>query len=269
MGAALAQPVFDLIRPVAFALHLGPINRLRRAHGQPRFGLDLRQWYCDGDLTLYADVPELIPVFGAPSNHRYIGAPLWSPLVTTPPWWDEMLKGEAPIYVSLGSSGPAGLLASVIDALRPLGRPLVVATAGRGAPQASGDGVWLTDFVSGEAVAAKACAVVCNGGSSTAQQALACGAPVVGIASNMDQFLNMHYVERFGAGILVRADRAAPSGIQGAARRVIADAKLRARAQTVATCSAAAPVESLFPKTLQEFLVGDPQKIRNEVFSSP
>jgi UDP:flavonoid glycosyltransferase YjiC (YdhE family) len=147
--------------------------------------------------------------------------------------------------------------------------PMVVATAARGALPASSDKLWVADFVAGEAIAAKACAVVCNGGSSAVQQALARGAPVVGIASNMDQFLNMHYVERFGAGILVRADRATPSAIQGAARRVIADAKLRARAQTVATCSAAAPVESLFSKALQEFLVGDPQKIRNEVFSSP
>jgi UDP:flavonoid glycosyltransferase YjiC (YdhE family) len=127
--------------------------------------------------------------------------------------------------------------------------------------------VWLADFVSGEAVAAKACAVICNGGSSTAQQALAHGAPVVGIASNMDQFLNMHYVERFGAGILVRADRAVPSAIREAARRVIADAELRARAQTVAAFSSAAPVELLFPTILQEFLVSGPQKIGNGLFS--
>ena len=47
VALALAQPVFDLIRPVAFAAYVAPINRLRRAHGQPRFAFDIRRWRFD------------------------------------------------------------------------------------------------------------------------------------------------------------------------------------------------------------------------------
>jgi UDP:flavonoid glycosyltransferase YjiC (YdhE family) len=260
IGLALAQPVFDLVRPIAFAAHILPMNRIRRAHGQPRFPLDVRELYCDGDLTLFADVPELIPTFGAPSNHRYIGAVLWSAPVATPAWWDEMVNGEAPIYVSLGSSGPAESLSSVVEALQSLGRPIVVATAGRNTLPRRLPGVWVADFVSGEAVARKACAVVCNGGSPTTQQAFAHGVPVVGIASNMDQFLNMDYVARFGAGLLVRADRLTPSVIREAVQRTIEDPELRKQARALSGYGAAAPAELMFPAALREFLGGEPHK---------
>ena len=45
------------------------------------------------------------------------------------------------------------------------------------------------------------------GGSPTSQQALAAGVPVLGIASDMDQFLNMAAVVNADVGVLLRADR--------------------------------------------------------------
>jgi UDP:flavonoid glycosyltransferase YjiC (YdhE family) len=49
--------------------------------------------------------------------------------------------------------------------------------------------------------------VICNGGSLTCQQALAAGVPVLGIASNMDQFLNMEALTKAGLAAMLRADR--------------------------------------------------------------
>ena len=48
---------------------------------------------------------------------------------------------------------------------------------------------------------------MCNGGSLTGNQAIAAGVPVVGIAFNMDQFLNMDALVRSRAATLIRADR--------------------------------------------------------------
>jgi UDP:flavonoid glycosyltransferase YjiC (YdhE family) len=231
-----------------------PLNRVRRAYGLPGLGWDLRRVYCDGDLTLYADIPELIPIYGAPMTHRHIGPVLWSPPVELPAWWDEVIGGEPPIYVSLGSSGPAQLLPMVIEALAPLDRPLVVATAGRGGELCQRPKLWVTDFLPGEAITAKACAVVCNGGSPTTQQALVHGVPVVGIASNLDQLLNMDYVERFGAGTLVRADRAQAKTIHEATRRTIDDARLCERARCAAALSTTTRPEVQLPAAIRFLL---------------
>ena len=66
LSAGLADAAFAIARPIAFAAHALPLNRVRRAFGLPGLGSDVRRVYCDGDLTLYADIPELIPIFSPP-----------------------------------------------------------------------------------------------------------------------------------------------------------------------------------------------------------
>lgn len=254
VNVAMAESIFRIVRPLAFALHAMPMNAVRRAHGLAASRLDVREIYCDGDMTLYADFPALIPLFDAPSSHRYIGPVLWSPPVELPPWWSQVLEGDPPIYVSLGSSGAANLLPAVVETLRSLRRPLVVATAGRSTDLETGDRVWVADFVPGEAIAAIASAVICNGGSPTAQQALVHGVPLVGIASNLDQYLNMGYVERFGAGRLVRADRADPVTLREAALQVIESSDIRAQARRAAALAAGTRVELEFPRAIEALL---------------
>jgi UDP:flavonoid glycosyltransferase YjiC (YdhE family) len=229
---AIGDAVFRLVRRFAFAVHARPMNRLRRRYGLAPLRRDVREVYCDGDLTLYADLPQLVPIGEAPPSHRYIGPILWSPPLPTPPWWDETMGGDAPIFVSLGSSGAADILARVVDALHGLGRPMVVATAGR-TSISSREGVRVADFVPLDAMAASARLVVCNGGSPMAYHALAHGVPVLGIAGNLDQLLNMDYVERAGAGILVRADRASPIRLREAARRATGDPELAEGARRI------------------------------------
>ena len=249
-----ADAAFAIARPLAFAVHALPMNRVRHAHGLPGLGWDMRRVYCDGDLTLYADIPELIPIFGAPTTHRYIGPVLWSPRVELPAWWHEVISGEPPIYISLGSSGQAQLLPMVIEALTPLNRPIVVATAGRGGELPQRPKLWVADFVSGEAISAKACVVVCNGGSPTTQQALLHGVPVVGIAGNLDQLLNMYFIERASAGTLVRADRAQVQAIRQATRRVIDQAQPREHARRVAALAKTTCADAQLPAAVRFLL---------------
>jgi UDP:flavonoid glycosyltransferase YjiC (YdhE family) len=259
-GLKPASALFRMARPAGFAMHALPMNRLRRDYGLPGLGWDVRQVYCDGDVTVYADIPALVPTFNLPPTHRYIGPVLWSPPVAPPPWWTAVLSGERPIYVSLGSSGPAHLLPMVVEALVGLDRPIVVATARSQAQLPPSPRLWVTDFVSGEAIAAKACVVVCNGGSPTTHQALVHGVPVVGIASNLDQYLNIDYIQRFGAGILLRADHASPSAIRAATQHAIEDASLRERAGSVAALAAAIRPDVEFPATITGMLDPRPQK---------
>ena len=246
----VAQALFSLARPLAFAVHAMPMNRVRRRHGLAPLRADVRHVYCDGDLTLYADVPDLVPLAGAPPTHRFIGPVLWSPPVVPPPWWHEVLAGDAPIYVTLGSSGAAERLPAVVDALRSLGRPLVVATAGRSADVREDRQVRVADYVPGDAIAARACVVVCNGGSPTAYQALVHGVPVVGLPGNLDQFLNMSAVARAGAGVMLRADRLDEEALRAAVARALAEPGMREAAARIARQAAALPAGVAFTAAL-------------------
>jgi UDP:flavonoid glycosyltransferase YjiC (YdhE family) len=80
----------------------------------------------------------------------------------------------------------------------------VLATAGRAAPQLPANFV-ATDYVPGEVIAAQARFVVNNGGSATGYQALAAGVPLLGIPSNLDQYLSMQVITQRGAGITLRS----------------------------------------------------------------
>src|SRR5439155_8591453 len=130
--------------------------------------------------------------------------------------------------------------------LASLGRTVVVATAGHRFELPRRDKLWIADFLPGEAIAAKACVVICNGGSPTSQQALFHGVPMIGIASTLDQYLNMDYVEQFGAGTLLRADRASAGTVRDATRRTINDQELRRRARAAAVMAAATRPEVQF-----------------------
>jgi UDP:flavonoid glycosyltransferase YjiC (YdhE family) len=255
---AIGDRIFRMLRPLAFAVHARPMNRLRRAHGLKPLRSDVREVYCDGDATLYTDIPQLIPTPGASATHAHIGPVAWSPAIDLPAWWDEATAGPPPIYVSLGSSGAADALPMIVDAVRPLGCPIVVATAARAPQLRSTAGVFVADFVPGERVAARSCVVVCNGGSPATLQALANGVPVIGIASNLDQFLNMGYVERVGAGTLLRADRAKPGAVRSAVAAAIEDSTFRLQARVIAEWARLLRPETAFPAAIARLIGAQP-----------
>ncbi|WP_338032501.1 glycosyltransferase, partial [Dechloromonas denitrificans] len=68
----------------------------------------------------------------------------------------------------------------------------------------------------------------------TTNQALCSGVPVLGIPQNMDQFLNMEAIVAFGAGSMIRADRAQPFLLRQAIKSLISDPKFAVRAQALA-----------------------------------
>lgn len=223
VGVAAARAMFAVVRPLAFALHTRPLNRVRREHGLPPLGLDLRRVYTDADQTLYADVPDLVPTYDLPANHQYLGPILWSPAVPLPPWWGELDqdRDRPVVYVTMGSSGSGMLLPTILDALADLPVTVIAATVGQPLPRALPRNARTADYLPGLEATARASLVVCNGGSPTTYQALAAGVPVLGIAGNMDQHLNMAGIVRAGAGEVLRSDRASVASIHAAAARIL------------------------------------------------
>lgn len=204
LGVPLAQTLFDIARPFAFAMHAMPINRLRKRFGLRSLPFDLRYIYTDADFTLYADVPELFTLDRLPSNHAFLGAVLWSPSMAMPSWWDELSNDRPIVYVTLGSSGQSALLPVVLEILGELPVTVIAATAGRITLDRIPPNTFVADYLPGSLAAASASVVICNGGSATCYQAFAAGVPLIGIASNLDQYLYMRAVEDAKAGILIR-----------------------------------------------------------------
>ena len=231
----LARSLFNLFRPLAFAQHCGPMNRLRARHGLPGLGHDLRRVYTDADHLLVADDPALHPLVCARDDVSMIGPLAWSP---DRPWPAQagpqagQAEGDWPmVYVALGSSGPGDALALVLAALSDQPVRVMAATAGRPAPAMVPVNARVFDYLPGEQAAARAALVVCNGGSLAVQQALAAGVPVLGIASNMDQFLNMGPVVEAGAGRQLRADRLTVATLRSACQALLQSPAARAAAQ--------------------------------------
>ena len=230
----VAAALFATVRPLAFALHTRPLNKVRNEFGLTSLGWDLRRTYTDADFVLYADAPEFFPLSGQPASHQYLGPIIWSPPTPRPAWWNDIPEDLPLVYVSLGSSGQARLLPAVLGALAKLPVRALVATAGARLGGAHPPNLYLEDYLPGDAAARRARLVICNGGSPTSHQALIAGVPVIGIAGNLDQFLNMSAVVGIRAGETVRADRFDPQQLCQIVQRVLANSSYAEGASTAA-----------------------------------
>jgi len=249
----LARSVFALgCRPV-MASHSRPLNRIRSFYGLTPLAADLRRVYSDADYVAYPDVPELYPTPDRPVTHQYLGPILWSPPVAPPSWCGEGAT-EPNAYVTMGSSGNPALLGAIVEALDELGVAAHVATAGASFTPAGRSRAQIAAYLPGTEAARRAELVVCNGGSLTVQQALCAGKPVLGIASNMDQFLNMRPIVEAGAGIVVRADRVSRPAVLRAARRLLHETDARAQARRLSGVLARYSASDRFAAMVEDIL---------------
>jgi UDP:flavonoid glycosyltransferase YjiC (YdhE family) len=222
LGVSLAQRLFDLVRPLAFARHAQPLNRVRRRYGLPALGHDMRRGYTWGDYTLYADIPAVVPMCDLPPHHRFLGPVLWSADTPLPDWWNRLPQDKPVVCLTLGSSGNADFLPAAIHALAHLPITLIVATVGKTLPGSLPANVFQADYLPLQAALQRAQLLICNGGSLSTYQALACGVPVIGICSNLDQLLNMAAMQRLGCGVTLRAGGLAPAALMQAVSAMLA-----------------------------------------------
>lgn len=259
---SIAEGIFRLISPFALKLHARPIERLRAEHGLPSLAYDLRRCYTDADLRLFANFPELFPEISMGTRAAFIGPIAWSPEI--PDAALPQLDGTAPlIYVTMGSSGDPQVLQALLPVLEASGPSVLIASAGKPLPiQPTVDRVRVFDYLPGDRVCRHARLVICNGGSPTTNQALAAGVPVLGIARNMDQFLNMQTITAFGAGLLVRSDRATNAALDHAVTRLLGSADFAACAQRLRDAAASNAPKSDLASHLEGLIAGKTRPTR-------
>ena len=216
LGVELARRHFPRALPAVFRHFARPLDDLRERHGLAPLG-SLPEVLTWGDLTLYADPPGLFRMRALPASHRFLGPVHWAPeLPFTLPESARPL-----VYVTFGSSGNLKALPAVLEALGELPVDVLLATAGRPAPGSLPANVRAEAFVRGDLAARRAALVVCNGGGSTAYQALAEGTPVLGLPFNLDQYLAMEAMVAAGAGVLVRSGTATAQEVRAAVQRAL------------------------------------------------
>lgn len=250
VGVERAKRYFPQAMPKVFGYFAAPLNTLRRRYQLPEFE-SLPHALCFGDAVLYPDVPELCPVRGAPSTHHFLGGVQWSPSVPMP----AVGSSSGPlVYVTLGSSGDLAALPAVLEGLAGLPAQVLVATAGRVPQHELPSNIHVAPLVPGDEVAKRAAFVVTNGGSSTGYQALAAGTPVLGIPSNLDQYLAMTAIEGGEAGILLRSGGLRAAQVRAAAIRLLEPNPARARAAHYAAAFAAYDCHARFEAAISSLL---------------
>ncbi len=231
LGVGLSQVLFNLSRPLVFAAHCIPLNRLRKKHGLASLGYDLRAVYSDADHLWLADMAEYFPISSAAKNCHYLGPLPWSPRNKIPPWWNELDDSLPIVYVSLGSSGQVSLLPIVLEALATLPLTVIAVTAGRTKLAAVPDNVYISKFLPGDQAAERAALMICNGGSLSTYQAIQGGTPVLSIVGNLDQHLNMGYIASSGIGESLRSEQANAARVRELAEKMLAETHYKDAAQ--------------------------------------
>lgn len=255
VGVEKAERYFPMALPQVFSHFAKPVNQLRKRHKLAEVG-SLLPMITAGDYTLFPETPSLVPMSGSPSHHVFIGPVLWAPAITPPPFWASVPDDRPLVYVTMGSSGQVDVLPRVLEGLAALQATVVVSTAGRYPMSRLPKNVLAADMLPGDVMARRADVVVCNGGASTAYQALAEGKPVVGIPYNLDQYLAMTAIAHSGAGVLLRAGTLTAAGVREATARALTDAPLRAAAKRVATDLARYRAADLFPAFVERACAG-------------
>ena len=252
LGVGFSNSVFGLLRPLIFAQHSLPMHRLCRKHDRPSLGFDLLRIFTEGDVTLFADVPELVPTAdsGQAGRYVYIGPITWSPPGSVPASLTEAGDSRSLVYISLGSSGDSRLLRHVVKAVLAAGCRVAVGTATPIPDQDLGHGDVVQGMLPGNDMAAIAQLVICNGGSPGTHQALQAGTPVLGIPANLDQLLNMDFVTRSGAGLALRADQVSVGRVGEMVLRLIREASFRECAQGVREWFGTYRVEERFQRAI-------------------
>ena len=221
-GVSIAQKIFDLVRPIVFKLHTLAFNKVCKKFRQPLLGSDLREVYTHADYTLYADSEDLIPMTDLPENHVFIGPLLWSAKVSLPSWWDTLPLDKPVVFITLGSSGDSSVLPMLLDTFNKMAVTVLCVTAKNIDLDNSYSNVFIADFLPAELVVKKADIVICNGGSPMVYQSIAENKFVIGIPSNLDQYLMMTLADNAGFGQLIRAGKVSSQNIEQAVNQGLA-----------------------------------------------
>lgn len=193
------------------------------------------------DLTIVNDLPDYYDQSKFSKNVIFTG-PLFAKTVGEEPIDPEIQKvfgsqnRKIKIFCTLSSSGSKEMLKEVIKVFTygdGLNWNAVILSPHFSVEEAyeilgKREGVYITDkFIPAQKVNAMADIVICHGGQGTVQTAIHSGTPLVGVAAQQEQFINLSNVAVRGAGIRVPFSKWNAKNIQKSVGKIIADKKYK------------------------------------------
>jgi UDP:flavonoid glycosyltransferase YjiC (YdhE family) len=195
------------------------------------------------DITIVNDLPDYYKIECFPENIKFTG-PLFSKLNNNEPLKKEILEvfdlnnEKVKVFCTLGSSGSKKQLLEIVKVFtrgKGLDWNAVILCPSSVCPIEEAQallkgrkGVYITDkFVPAQKVNSMADIVLCHGGQGTVQTALSCGTPIVGIAMQQEQQINLTNISLYGAAIRIPFDKWTSTNIQNAVSKVISDKKFK------------------------------------------
>lgn len=212
-------------------LVMSDLNKIRRRMGlNPLYSYE----HEEGDVTLFADVPEFSPVRRLPPRAQYVGPLTWHNSFPAPACLDQLQPDRATIYLSLGSEGLEELIAH-LDLLPRESIQVVVATGAAAIDRrlTVPEGVFLEQYVNTDILLPHCDLVCCHGGNGTLYQALSFGLPTVVVATHQEQYYGGKRIQQLGLGRALTLKKVKKRGlliVVEALRQVLGDADYRARA---------------------------------------
>jgi UDP:flavonoid glycosyltransferase YjiC (YdhE family) len=207
-----------------------------------------------GDLTLVPEIPEVLGVPAAeierwepapgspyrPGSRMRCTGPLYARLdLPVPEPVERFLSRPGPVaYVAITSSSTA-LVRAVVQALANVDvRVLVAGTVHEHAALAEGSDpegrVLVGGVLPSHLIMPRVALAVTAGGQGSVQTAMAAGTPLLGIALQPEQDLNIVLAERQGAARRIAPRHAGTSRLTALATSMLADARYRQAAQRIA-----------------------------------
>lgn len=228
LARMLGRSLYPGARTALLRMAARPFNRERRRWGLAPWR-DVLDALLGRTLTLLADHPDFFPVRALPSNIAVIGPILWQPDAAGSPGLPALDPSTPVLYFSCGSTGRAGLLGHLVDALG--GMPIQVIVGGS-ADQLLPARFHALPMAPGIDMARRSDLVVCHGGNGTVYQALSAGRPVVAVPRFYEQEFNVHRIEQLGLGKGLW--KVTASKLRETIQSVLESPKYRARAERFA-----------------------------------
>lgn len=179
------------------------LNKLRKKMGLKRYFGNEHE---EGDLSLFADIPEFNPVRYLPTHAHYVGPLTWHNDLPEPSCLSKLDPNRKTVYFTLGSDSLQELL-SHLESLTQEGIQVVVAYGKFDESILSmqpSQHVYLEEYVNAEKLLPYCDAVCCHGGNGTLYQALSFGLPIVAVATHAEQNIGAKRLQQLGLGKSLR-----------------------------------------------------------------
>ncbi len=196
----LREFVYNFASPMIFNAITGPFNQVAAEHGVEKARGGLRRVFTQADHILLAEPAGWLSIGRGPVPFSCIGPVSWTAQRADPTWWDRVDWGRPAVYVSVGSSGSARIINLVLEATRDMDLQILVSGVRSVKAGSRRQPVFCSEFIANAKALEKASLFISNGGSLSMVDALRFGRPVLGIASNFDQWQNVGTLRDRGVG---------------------------------------------------------------------